>query len=129
MKDIQMYGVGLEAEGFIMDTTGKPMSRIEGVPASAWVLEQLKRAGFQEEDALNPPYFNDVAAMQRWMCAYSGVKDFVATNAKDEHALTCKIKRKPWIVEVRYPDAVDTESAMLRTVTTVESFLKQVYES
>lgn len=89
--------------------------------------EKFTVAGFDPEDAIIPPHFTDIDQMLRWMCTYSGVTNFDHTNPKDEHALTCKMKRHPWMVEVRYPDAVDGESAMLHTVTTVESLINSAY--
>lgn len=89
--------------------------------------EKFIKHGFVPEDAILPPHFARVSEMQKWICAYADNSDFAQTNPKDEHAITCKIKRYPWMVEVRYPDAVDTPEEMLATVSLVEEILRPTY--
>ncbi|OGC82568.1 MAG: hypothetical protein A2V81_01295 [Candidatus Abawacabacteria bacterium RBG_16_42_10] len=91
--------------------------------------DQFEVRGFRVEEIVVPPKFSDILGMQNWMCAHSNVSSFASTSAKNEHALTCKIKRHPWIVEVRYPDAVDTEDQMVKAVSAVEKILKPTYEN
>lgn len=83
---------------------------------ASFLLQKAKRNQFRqhgfvkEKEIIIPPLFKTVEAMKRWMCAHSNVHDFSKADAKNEHALTCKIKRENfWAVETRGLDSVDEE--------------------
>jgi len=38
----QQYGIGLESEGFIIDENEKPISKIENIPSSEWLMTQMR---------------------------------------------------------------------------------------
>ncbi len=70
---------------------------------------QFLRHGFHDSRlAVIPPHFFTVDEMKKWMMAHSDVSSFEETDSKNEHALTCKIKRGQfWAVESRFSDAAD----------------------
>ena len=74
-------------------------------------------AGYASEQIVIPPYFADLEAMKRWMCAHSGVAEFAQARCKDEHGFTVKIKRGDfYAAETRLFDAVDTREQMLERI-------------
>lgn len=84
--------------------------------------------GKSDLDAVIPPYFADVEAMKKWMASQSGVEDFADADCKNEHAVTVKIKRKPYYAsETRLFDAVDDEKSMSRLVQLNSSILLPFY--
>lgn len=38
----QKYGIGLESEGFIIDEEDRPISEIEGLPSSEWIMQKME---------------------------------------------------------------------------------------
>lgn len=91
--------------------------------------DQFAKRGLAKNVITIPPHFETVTQMQAWMCSHSDKDDFAKTNAKNEHAITCKIKRANgiWIVEVRYADAVESLEEMVQVATVVESILEPIY--
>jgi hypothetical protein len=74
--------------------------------------------------AVIPPYFADIKAMKRWMSAFSGTTSFAEAECKNEHAITAKIKRKPfYAVETRLFDAVDTKREMQERARAIRRIL------
>lgn len=75
---------------------------------------QFEKRGYGRQEIVIPPYFPDVEAMKKYLCAHSDVADFALAECKNEHAGTVKIKRGDfYAVETRIFDSVDTSEEML----------------
>lgn len=110
-------------------TDSKGMNRLD---RAAFLLTTVKAPQFLQHGFRNPqqiivpPFFADLMAMQRWMQAHSDVSDFTQAECKNEHAITVKIKRNPWIIETRIFDAVDSAKSMDKLVDINNSLLGQL---
>ncbi len=112
--------------GKLVDSRGR--TRLE---IAAWLLHRVKAERFAAkgmpiEWSTLPPPFEDVKAMQWWMCAHSDVRNIGKAECKKEHAFTGKIKRKGfWAIETRVDDAVDSAEAMLNLARARERLLNE----
>lgn len=112
--------------GKLVDARGR--TRLE---IATWLLHRVKverfaAKGMPIEWSTLPPPFEDVKAMQWWMCAHSDVKSIRRAQCKKEHAFTGKIKRRGfWAVETRVDDAVDSAKVMLSLARARERLLNE----
>lgn len=92
--------------------------------------EQFLKRGFELDEIIVPPNFDNLEAMKKYMMAHSDAENFDLAQCKNEHAATVKIKRDGfYAVETRIFDAIDDKQGMLERIKVNSSLLRKVKES